>query len=214
MLVLLVSFLAAKTQQKSFKVAYYSYMKFLKHRLKGIVFAAVVVVVLMVFYANKSKIENLVSSNKTGTSKKATVKKNTDGDTLSVETANGEVLSVRLIGIDTPETKRPGVSVECGGPQASAALKKLAPPGTEVKLITDPTQTEIDRYGRTLGYLYLINDSVSLNEKQLAAGWAEIYVYDNNRFKEYESFEKAAEEAQKFNRGNYRICGGNFHSAS
>lgn len=45
-----------------------------------------------------------------------------DGDTLDVDTEFGEA-RVRLIVIDTPETKEPGTPVECGGEQATAELE-------------------------------------------------------------------------------------------
>ncbi|MEA2430668.1 MAG: micrococcal nuclease, partial [Thermoleophilaceae bacterium] len=50
-----------------------------------------------------------------------------DGDTLRVS-LDGRSRSVRLLGIDTPETHRPGTPVECGGPQATAHMELLAPP--------------------------------------------------------------------------------------
>ena len=49
-----------------------------------------------------------------------------DGDTLKVRLADGRRKTVRVLGIDTPETKKPGTPVECGGPQATAAMERLA----------------------------------------------------------------------------------------
>src|SRR4051794_38862794 len=48
-----------------------------------------------------------------------------DGDTLHVRTVVGRHVTVRLIGIDTPETRRPGTPVECGGRQATAAMAHM-----------------------------------------------------------------------------------------
>jgi micrococcal nuclease len=48
-----------------------------------------------------------------------------DGDTLKVRTSSGRRITVRLIGVDTPETRKPGRGVECGGRQATAAMRKL-----------------------------------------------------------------------------------------
>jgi micrococcal nuclease len=45
-----------------------------------------------------------------------------DGDTVRVKLADGRFETVRLIGIDTPETKKPDVPVECGGPDATDAM--------------------------------------------------------------------------------------------
>jgi micrococcal nuclease len=75
-----------------------------------------------------------------------------DGDTVRVH-MGGHEQPVRLIGIDTPETHRPGRPVECGGPQATAHLKALLAPGQRVRLVADRTQDARDRYHRRLAYL-------------------------------------------------------------
>src|SRR5205809_2715187 len=98
-----------------------------------------------------------------------------DGDTLRV-IVGGRSRSVRLLGIDTPETHRPGTPVECGGPQATANMQALAPPGTRVQLVSDPGQDRVDRYGRLLAYVRLPSGRLA-EEAQLEAGWATVYVY-------------------------------------
>src|SRR3954468_17048446 len=75
----------------------------------------------------------------------AVVTRVVDGDTLHVRTSAGREVKVRLLGIDTPETHRPGTPVECGGRQASASMARLAPRGARVTLATDPTQDRVDR---------------------------------------------------------------------
>ena len=103
-----------------------------------------------------------------------------DGDTVKVEVRGFED-TVRLIGIDTPETKRPGTPVQCFGPQASAWTARLLPPGREVRLVTDPTQDTRDRYGRLLAYVYTAGRSGaagSVNYGLVVAGFARAYVYD------------------------------------
>jgi Staphylococcal nuclease homologue len=83
---------------------------------------------------------------------KARVIEAVDGDTLKVRLRrNHSVIDVRLIGIDTPETRRPGTPIECGGPQASASMHRLAD-RRRVTLVTDPSQDRFDRYGRLLAY--------------------------------------------------------------
>ena len=95
-----------------------------------------------------------------------------DGDTIKVRAsgAKRDYYTVRLIGIDTPETKRPGVGVECGGKRATARMLQLAftkpkdtdddgladeegGDGRRVTLRTDPTQDTFDRYKRLLAYV-------------------------------------------------------------
>jgi micrococcal nuclease len=70
-----------------------------------------------------------------------------DGDTLDVR-VNGVVLRVRLLNVDTPETKKPNTPVQCMGTEASARLAELAPIGSRVKLSYDVDR--LDGFGRTL----------------------------------------------------------------
>lgn len=74
-----------------------------------------------------------------------------DGDTIKVE-INGEVFTVRYIGIDTPETVHPTVPVEWMGAEASTANALLVE-GQEVWLEKDIS--EVDQYDRLLRYVWL-----------------------------------------------------------
>ena len=76
-----------------------------------------------------------------------------DGDTIDVE-IGGRTERVRLIGIDTPETKKPNTPIECWGPEASAFTASLLPEGTEVRIERDIVGR--DDYGRLLGYVHLV----------------------------------------------------------
>src|SRR5256714_11140450 len=67
----------------------------------------------------------------------ASVVRAVDGDTL-VASAGGRRFYVRLLGIDTPETHRPGRPVECSGAEASAQMERLAPPGARRRVGADP----------------------------------------------------------------------------
>jgi micrococcal nuclease len=73
-----------------------------------------------------------------------------DGDTVEV-TIDGTEEDVRYIGIDTPETVKPGSPVECYGPQASAANHRLVE-GRTVRLVFDAERR--DPYDRLLAYVY------------------------------------------------------------
>lgn len=134
-----------------------------------------------------------------------------DGDTVDVRGKSGEQITVRMLGIDTPETVRPGVAVECGGPQASDFMKKLLPPGTKVRMVTDPTQDQKDKYGRTLAYLYPMQSQASYGEQTLRAGWAEQLWFTKGQ--EASEYQKAADLAEQKSRGVWSLCNGNFHSA-
>ena len=133
-----------------------------------------------------------------------------DGDTVRVR-IDGHEQVVRLIGIDTPESVRPGVAIECGAKAASAALKRLARPGARVRVVSDPTQATVDRYGRRLGYVTLV-DGPNLQLSQLRAGWADVFVYAHTPFVRVDAFRKAAHHAQDAARGVWRLCGGSFHT--
>jgi micrococcal nuclease len=142
----------------------------------------------------------------------AVVVRPVDGDTL-VARAGGRTFYVRLLGIDTPETHRPGTPVECGGPQASRSMNALAPAGAHVRLETDPTQDRVDRYGRLLAYVWLA-DGRLLETAQLESGWATTYVYAGHPVSLFARLADAARQARSARRGVWAVCGGDFHSAS
>lgn len=81
----------------------------------------------------------------------ATVERVVDGDTIEVK-IDGEKFKVRLIGVDTPETKHPRKPVEPYGKEASECTKKKLD-GKKVYLEKDVSDT--DRYGRLLRYVWL-----------------------------------------------------------
>lgn len=93
----------------------------------------------------------------------ATVIRVVDGDTLVVDFEDQET-TVRLLNIDTPETKDPNKPVECLGPEASAFLTEALPYGSTVKLEFDVERE--DRYGRTLAAVY--NDDGLLMNAEIA----------------------------------------------
>lgn len=100
------------------------------------------------------------------------VKRVIDGDTIELE--SGE--SIRLIGIDTPETVHPNKPVEYFGKEASDFTKKIAE-GKRVKLEYD-AQTK-DTYGRILAYVFL-EDGTFLNAKLVEFGYAKVSTYPPN----------------------------------
>ena len=109
-----------------------------------------------------------------------TVERVVDGDTVRVLVdGQREDISVRLIGIDTPETVAPGRPVECFGPEASAFAEQILD-GSRVLLEFDPTQGETDRYDRTLAYVWVVSPSgetTLFNLAAIAGGYAEERTY-------------------------------------
>lgn len=140
---------------------------------------------------------------------KATVSRVVDGDTIKVK-IGGVEKSVRLIGIDTPETHKPGVKVECGGKEAAANMTSLAPEGAAVRLVSDPTQDKVDRYGRMLAYASVHGRSLQL--EQIYAGNAKVYVYGGKPFARVDKFRRAEGVAERAKRGVWGHCSGDFHS--
>lgn len=78
----------------------------------------------------------------------AVVLKVVDGDTVDIRDDVRGRLRIRLLGIDTPETKKPGYTVGCWGPEATQFAKDTLL-GQRVAFVPDPTQGVYDRYGRT-----------------------------------------------------------------
>jgi endonuclease YncB( thermonuclease family) len=118
-----------------------------------------------------------------------------DGDTLKVS-LNGETQTIRLIGIDTPETVDPRKPVQCFGKQASDKAKATLA-GQKVRLESDPSQGDVDKYGRLLRYVYL-SDGTFFNEMMVAQGYAHEYTYDTpyKYQAEFKADQAAAEKAQ------------------
>jgi len=100
----------------------------------------------------------------------ARVERVVDGDTIVVDLAGQEV-TVRLLGIDTPETHHPDKPIECHGPEASARLAELLPAGTTVRLARDAELH--DRYGRVLAYATRAPDGLDVNVTMAAEGHAD-----------------------------------------
>ena len=119
------------------------------------------------------------------------VKRVIDGDTLELIT--GE--QVRLIGVDTPETKHPRKPVEYFGKEATAfTLRTVA--GKRVRLEYD--QQRHDKYGRTLAYVYL-EDGTFVNAEIIREGYG--FAYTRFPFKYLEEFRRLEREAREAKRG-------------
>lgn len=92
----------------------------------------------------------------------ATVSRIIDGDTLIVE-IDGRQETIRLLNIDTPETKHPSKAKQCLGDEATQWLADRLPPGTSIVLEFDEEKT--DRYGRQLAAVFesdaLINAEIA-----------------------------------------------------
>jgi len=92
-----------------------------------------------------------------------------DGDTIDVA-IDGHRERVRLIGIDTPETKKPDTAVQCYGPEATNFTTSLLPADTALHLERDIVAR--DDYGRMLAYVYLATDGTFVNLTIIRHGFA------------------------------------------
>ena len=101
-----------------------------------------------------------------------------DGDTVDA-TRGRRTLTLRLIGIDTPETVHPTEPIECFGPQATAfASRRLL--GERVALEFDRSQGRLDYYDRTLAYVWTVGGSPEqFNRTAVRSGYALEYTYDD-----------------------------------
>lgn len=137
----------------------------------------------------------------------ATVTRVVDGDTIEAtitaiepgpgagQTQTGQNYDIRLTGIDTPESVKPGTPVECFAKEASAAAKALLE-GQDVRLVKDVEDT--DRYDRLLRYVYLEDEMA--NARLVANGYAHAYTYPPN-VRHAELFVQLQSEARENDRG-------------
>lgn len=135
----------------------------------------------------------------------ATVVRVVDGDTIRVRLDGDGEERVRLIGIDTPETKDPRRPVQCYGREAAARTVSLLPPGTRVRLERDVEPR--DRYGRLLAYVYRASDGLFVNLALVREGYALVLTIPPN-VAHAEEFVAAARGAREAGRGLWSACGG------
>lgn len=125
-----------------------------------------------------------------------------DGDTVDIN-LNGHTERVRLIGVNTPETKHPTKPIECYGPEASAFMMTLLPKGTRVRIERDVEAR--DRYGRMLLYLYLDSDNLFINLDLVVRGYAKPMSIEPNT-SHRNDFVRAASQAEVANVGLWKAC--------
>ena len=140
----------------------------------------------------------------TGLTANATVDYVVDGDTVDM-TINGVEERVRLIGIDTPETKKENTPIQCFGPEATAFTQSLLPEGARVYLERDVEARDI--YGRLLAYAYLVDTGTFVNLEIVRQGYAQPLTIPPNVAHTAE-FVDAAQSAEASNVGLWAHCNG------
>jgi micrococcal nuclease len=127
-----------------------------------------------------------------------------DGDTLVVD-LDGRSESIRLLGIDTPETVHPDRDPECFGAEASARLALLLAPGAAVAITRDVEAR--DRYGRLLAYVERLSDGLVVNLSLVENGFAATLHIDPNDGMRHE-LAAAEARARSAGLGLWSACGG------
>lgn len=123
-----------------------------------------------------------------------------DGDTIKVA-IDGEVESLRYIGVDTPESVAPGQPVECFGKEASRENEKLVGE-TTVRLVFDAERR--DHYGRLLAYVYA--GETLVNAELVRRGYARTLEIAPNTSRAPQLRRLEAEAGRK-GRGLWEACG-------
>ncbi|MDQ3660982.1 MAG: thermonuclease family protein [Actinomycetota bacterium] len=140
-------------------------------------------------------------------SERARVTRVIDGDTIEVVILSrsegrgagwarpGQTYSVRLTGIDTPESVKPDSPVECFGRESSAALEAFV--GNRVVRLVDDVEN-VDGYDRLLRYVYVGEEMA--NARLVVNGYAHAYPYAPN-LRHSRLFEELQRDARKGGRG-------------
>jgi micrococcal nuclease len=123
-----------------------------------------------------------------------------DGDTVEVR-IGGRSDDVRYIGVDTPETVKPGTPVQCFGPQASAYNHRLVE-GRPVRLDFDRERRDV--YGRLLAYVHL-RDGAFVNAQLVRLGYARTLTIPPN-IAHAGLFHRLARVAGRAGRGLWGAC--------
>jgi endonuclease YncB( thermonuclease family) len=118
-----------------------------------------------------------------------------DGDTIVLD--NGE--TVRLIGVDAPETHHPEIPVQRFAEESAEYLKRLVE-GFECTLELEEGNLR-DPYGRLLAYVFV--DGRNINAEMIRKGYA--YAYRIFSYSRREDFIALEHEAREHQRGLWHI---------
>jgi micrococcal nuclease len=155
-----------------------------------------------------------------------------DGDTIKVSGPGGRLVTVRALGIDTPESRKPGLSrTECGAREATSMMLRLlftSPRDTDgdglydqeggrgrrVTLRANSTGENVDHYGRSLAWIVVgaNHAAVSVQERLVRTGRAMVYQHQGRPLDRLEQLREAQTVARSAGRGVWSVCGGDFHS--
>lgn len=135
-----------------------------------------------------------------------------DGDTLKT-IIDGHNITIRLLGVNTPETLDPRKPAECFGPEASALTKSLLI-GKSILISLNPNYERIDKFGRLLAYVRLDEDSYTssigslfVNEYLIKEGYGREYTFNKKKPYQYQKlFKKDEFDAKNVGKGLWGKC--------
>jgi micrococcal nuclease len=163
-----------------------------RHKLKFIIF---ILILLAVVATQSGWLNNTAKNVQQADPGLYTIARYVDGDTIDVN-MNGSIETIRFIGVDTPETHKPNTPVQCYGPEAAAHTKGVISKFGKVRLQADPLDTNRDRYGRLLRYVYL-PDGTLLDEQIIQQGYGFAYIsFPFSKKDQFATDEKAAQNAK------------------
>lgn len=118
-----------------------------------------------------------------------------DGDTIRYKDEYGKLQSIRMLGIDAPESNTARYKkTECYGKETKDYLTQRLK-GKFIQLSFDNEQATTDRYGRLLAYVSLDNELI--NEELISKGFAKEYTY-KQAYQKQEQFKKAEQQAKSY----------------
>lgn len=120
-------------------------------------------------------------------SEEASVERVVDGDTMKLNLKNSnEVITLRLLLVDTPESVKPGMDPQAYAIEASNFAKEVLQVNDTVYIEYD-SGSKTDRYGRHLGYLWYYskenNSWQMFNKTIIEKGFARVgYIYSQKKY--------------------------------
>ncbi|MEC1158705.1 thermonuclease family protein [Cytobacillus horneckiae] len=134
---------------------------------------------------------------------KAIVRDVVDGDTIKVEFTGGNVETIRLLLIDTPESVKPNTPVQPFSEEAAELMRKKLIKGNVVEI--EKGILERDKYDRLLAYVWV--DGENVNKKLLENGFARVAYVNPPNIKYLDEFKEAEKLAKTNKKGVWSIEG-------
>lgn len=130
-----------------------------------------------------------------------------DGDTIAVR-IDGKREKIRIIGLDTPETRKPNTPVQCFGKEASSHMQSLVQ-SKQVQLAADSSQGDRDKYGRLLRHVF-VGGTTNVALAQIEGGYGREYTYDGP-YQHRLEYLAAQNQAKNAHRGTWGPPCNGFH---